>query len=445
MNVGTFPEMISPETFARYAAMRVPRYTSYPTAPQFSPHIESAQYRDWLRILPIQVPISIYLHVPFCREMCWYCGCHTSVTHRSAPIDRYVSALRTEIERVAAMLPGTLDVGHVHFGGGSPTLLKADCIEAISAQLRGTFRLRDDAETAIEIDPRSLTKSMAEALARARINRASLGVQTFDPKVQRAINRFQSFSVVADAVDLLRSSGIQRINFDLLYGLPFQTVNSCLETLRQALKLRPDRLAIFGYAHVPSFKPHQRKIDERTLPDTSQRQEQFSAMADALAREAYVQVGLDHFARRTDSLAEAAANGTLHRNFQGYTIDGCQTLLGFGASAIGRMPNGYVQNATKIPDYERRIFDGELGVVRGTKLSQDDRCRGSIIEQLMCQYRADAASVDVPLDSLEEDGLITRQGSIVYVTNEARPLVRVVAAAFDAYLPKSEATHAVAI
>ena len=437
--------MISPETFARYAAMRVPRYTSYPTAPQFSPQVDSGQYRSWLRRVPSEVPISIYLHVPFCREMCWYCGCHTSVTRRWAPIDRYMSTLGTEIERVASELRSRFSVGHVHFGGGTPTLLTPERIEAISVQLRETFTLGASSEIAIEIDPRALTSPMAEALARAQINRASLGVQTFDPTVQAAINRFQSFAVVADAVHLLRRSGIQRINFDLLYGLPFQTVKSCLETLRQALELRPDRLAVFGYAHVPNFKPHQRKIDERTLPNVRQRQEQFSAMAEVLARESYVQIGLDHFARRTDALAEAAANGKLHRNFQGYTVDGCQYLLGFGASAIGRLPDGYVQNATRIADYERRISDGELGVVRGTKLSQDDRRRASIIEQLMCDYRADAACVDVSLDQLEEDGLIRRQGSIVEVTDEARPLVRVIAAAFDAYLPKFAATHAVAV
>lgn len=437
--------MIAAKTFARYAAMRVPRYTSYPTAPHFSPAVDHAEYRRWLRAVPPNEPVSVYLHIPFCREMCWYCGCNTSVTRRQAPIGRYVSALNKEIALVRAELPQELRLAQLHFGGGSPTLLAPESIETISALLRDSFDVRQDAEIAVEVDPRTLTRMVAEAFAHAGVNRASIGVQTFDSKVQEAINRLQSFATVSEAVCLLRRSGIQRINFDLIYGLPWQTVASCVESVRQAVTLHPDRLAVFGYAHVPSFKPHQRKIDQDALPLVGQREEQFSAIADALAREGYVRIGLDHFALPTDELAKAAAAGRLHRNFQGYTVDSCPTLIGFGASAIGRLPNGYVQNAARIPDYERRILDGQLAVVRGTELTKDDRLRAGIIEQLMCHYRADVGSVEAHLDGLERDGLIRRYGDIVEVTEDARPLVRVVAAAFDAHLQGSTATHAVAL
>jgi len=244
---------------------------------------------------------------------------------------------------------------------------------------------------------------------------------------------------------MLRERGIPRINFDLIYGLPFQSVQSCLETVELALRLQPDRFSVFGYAHVPSFKPHQRKIDESALPDPAERHEQAKAIASALMVRGYRQIGLDHFALPGDSLAVAADKGTLHRNFQGYTSDTCRTLLGFGASAIGRLPNGFVQNATRIPDYERRVAAGQLATVRGYELTSDDRRRASLIEQLMCDYRADISGIDVPLEQLEAEGLIRRRGEMVEVVEDARPLVRAVAAAFDAKLPTSAVSHVTAV
>ena len=437
--------MISPEIFARYAAMRVPRYTSYPTAPNFSAAINQAEYRRWLRSLLVDEPVSIYLHIPFCRQMCWYCGCHTSVTRRQAPVSRYVSTLIREIGLVASKIESRLTAGHLHWGGGSPTLLTAEDVELIDAALRENFSLDIMAENAVEIDPRTLTPKLAAAFARALINRASLGVQSFDPKVQGAINREQSVETTARAVRLLRKSGIQKINFDLVYGLPFQTIRSCLDTIEQALRLQPDRFAVFGYAHVPSFKPHQRKIDEAALPGPSERHEQAQAIAWKLIDAGYRQVGLDHFALPGDGLASASKAGTLHRNFQGYTTDACRTLLGFGASAIGRLPQGSVQNATAIPDYERRIAAGDLATARGCLLSEEDQRRGAIIEALMCNFRVDVGGTDGRLSRLEDDGLIRRSGDIIEVVEEARPLVRTVAAAFDAYLPDSGAMHAIAV
>ena len=437
--------MMSPETFACYATMRVPRYTSYPTAPNFTAAIDNDDYRVWLRRISPEEPVSIYLHIPFCRQMCWYCGCHTSVARRRAPISRYVSTLIEEIGLVAAELRMRPKVAHVHWGGGSPTLLAPADIEQIHRALSEAFVLDPSAERSVEIDPRTVSQPVVEAFARAGVNRASLGVQTFDPEVQLAINRLQSFETVAGTVRMLREQCIPRINFDLIYGLPFQTVRSCVDTVEQALKLQPDRLAVFGYAHVPHFKAHQRKIDEDTLPGPVERQMQAHAISAALTAAAYRQVGLDHFALPGDDLAIAAEEGTLHRNFQGYTTDPCPALIGFGASAIGRLPHGFVQNAARIPDYERRIANGHLAVTRGCPVNEEDSRRAAIIEQLMCNYHAYVGSIKAPLDQLEADGLIRRSGQWVAVTDEARPLVRTVAAAFDAYLPTSTAQHVVAV
>jgi oxygen-independent coproporphyrinogen-3 oxidase len=377
--------------------------------------------------------------------MCWYCGCHTSVTRRQPPVSRYVDTLVREIELVAAELKARPKIGHLHWGGGSPTLLAPPDVERVRSALAEAFIFDPLAENAVEIDPRTLTKPLAEAFGRAGVNRASLGVQSFDPVVQAAINRVQSISTTAAAVEMLRDRGIPGINFDLIYGLPFQTTKSCLETVEQALQLQPNRLSVFGYAHVPSFKPHQRKIDAAALPGPGERLEQAEAIAMALTSAGYRQIGLDHFALPGDSLAIAAERGVLHRNFQGYTTDRCADLIAFGASAIGRLPQGFVQNATKIPDYERRIGEGQLATVRGCRVNSEDSRRAAIIEQLMCSYRAHLGALDAPIEKLESDGLIRRSGSWIEVTDEGRPLVRAVAAAFDAYLPASTAAHVTAV
>lgn len=437
--------MISHDTFARYAAMRVPRYTSYPTAPHFSAAVGETQYRSWLRSLSADESVSLYLHIPFCREMCWYCGCHTTVTKRKAPVSRYVAVLAREMKLVAEAAARKLKIGHVHWGGGSPTLLSPDDVAMVRGTVKEHFLIDPTAESAVEIDPRTLTPELASAFAHAGVNRASIGVQTFDRKVQEAINRIQPFETVAAAVRMLRERGIPAINFDLIYGLPFQTVASCLDTVEQALRLQPDRLAVFGYAHVPGFKPHQRKIDESALPAPPERHEQAEAIARELMVRGYRQVGLDHFALPGDSLAAAAETGTLRRNFQGYTTDPCTTLIGLGASAIGRLPDGFVQNATRIPDYERRIAGGQLATVRGYQLSADDRRRASIIEQLMCDYHAHIGSVNAPLDQLVRDGLVRRSGGWIQIVEDARPLVRAIAAAFDANLAASTVRHTCAV
>lgn len=438
--------MIEPQTFARYAAMRVPRYTSYPTAPNFIPAPDDRTHRKWLREVEDCEPVSVYLHIPFCRQMCWYCGCHTTVAHRRAPVTRYVRQLESEIRLVASELRGRPTVAHLHWGGGTPTLLTPGAIRTLDRRLRRCFDIAPDAEIGLEVDPRSLTEEVAAAFVEGGVNRVSIGVQTTDAAVQQAINRVQPIEQTIAAVRLFRELGVTGVNFDLIYGLPRQTVASCLETVREALVLRPDRLAVFGYAHVPSFKPHQRNIAEADLPSSDARLDQARAIAEALAAAGYQQIGLDHFALPDDPLARAARDGSLHRNFQGYTTDPCSTLIGFGASAISRLPAGFSQNATRIPEYQRRLSEGRLPTARICPVSPEDERRARIIERLMCNYRADVGSpIPAAINELEREGVVQRNGSMIEVPEEARPLIRAVAAAFDEYLSPSGSLHTPAL
>ena len=439
-------DTLSPELLRRYADARIPRYTSYPTAPNFSAEVGEADYRHWLASLP-STDASLYLHIPFCRAMCWYCGCHTTVAAREAPMLRYLHCLRQEIELVARYTRDLLSIRHIHFGGGTPTLMPVNEMQSVIEHLRRHFSVALNSEIAIEIDPRTLSYEMAAVLGLCGFNRASLGVQSFDLAVQQAINRVQTFEAVESAVRLLRSNGLRRINFDLIYGLPKQSLQSCLETVERALTLRPDRFAVFGYAHLPSFKPHQRRIDGASLPDSETRFAQSRAIAEALVRAGYIEIGLDHFALPDDPLATAAAAGRLHRNFQGYTTDEAEVLIGLGASSIGRLPQGFAQNQVRIPEYERLVRECRLPVARGYRFAGDDRLRGAIIERLMCDHRVDLGTIcqrfgaepavvlgSASLGPLIADGLLERQGTQVRVKPHARPLVRSIAAAFDAHL-----------
>jgi oxygen-independent coproporphyrinogen-3 oxidase len=443
----------------RYGEERLPRYTSYPTAPQFSDAVGHEAYGQWLASLPADATASLYLHVPFCRSMCWYCGCHTTITQRDAPIIDYLAVLRREIELVSDRLSSTLAVRHVHFGGGTPTIMEPSDLLGLVALMRQRFALDDSAEIAVEIDPRTLTETMTTALGEAGVNRASLGVQSFDPVVQRAINRIQSFEQTARATDGLRNAGVRGINFDLIYGLPHQTVESCVETVRQSIGLRPERFSVFGYAHVPTFKKHQRRIDEAALPDGAARYEQAEAMAEALVAAGYRRIGLDHYALPEDSMVQAQVDGVLHRNFQGYTTDPSDVLIGFGASAIGRLTQGYVQNEVVLGRYAERVQRGELATAKGYALTADDRLRADLIERVMCDFQVDVAQVcgrhgvapetilqAIPkLRVLQEDGIVRLESNVLSVNDDTRFLVRSVASVFDAYLGQSGRTHSRAV
>jgi oxygen-independent coproporphyrinogen III oxidase len=448
-----------PDLAVCYGQERLPRYTSYPTAPHFSAAIGPATYAEWLKAIPRRASASLYLHVPFCRSMCWYCGCHTTVARRDQPIAVYESALRCEIDQVVRHIDRRIKVEHIHFGGGTPTIMTPESFADLIGLIRHSFFVAPSAKVAVEIDPRTLSSRMIEALALGGVNRASLGVQSFDPKVQRAINRVQSFAQTEAASAGLRRAGISGINFDLIYGLPHQSVTSCLDTVARCVELRPDRFSVFGYAHVPSFKKHQQKIREEWLPDSFERHEQASAMADALVEAGYVQIGLDHFALPEDSMARALANGTLRRNFQGYTTDQSSVLLGFGASAIGRLPQGFVQNEVAIPAYSQAIAQGRFATARGYRLTSDDCLRAEIIERIMCDFAVDLDSVcsrhgsmvaamlqSAPrLRDLIADGIVEVEGSSLAVPEDSRFLVRSVAAAFDAHLDRSQRLHSRAV
>lgn len=441
-----------------YGDERLPRYTSYPTAPHFSDAVTADVYARWLGELSPDLSASLYLHVPFCRQMCWYCGCNTTVMRSDAPISAYVAELCREIDTVAGCVPHPLTVGHVHFGGGTPTIVAPHEFLALMALLRRRFDLGPDAEIAVEIDPRRLERPMAQALGEGGVNRASLGVQSFDPVVQQAINRVQSYAVTAAAVEMLHEADITAVNFDLIYGLPHQTVQSCRETARQCLALRPARLSVFGYAHVPSFKPHQRLIDEAALPNGAERRRQAEAIAEVLCAGGYRRIGFDHYALPDDELSIAEREGRLHRNFQGYTSDACDVLVGFGASAIGRLPQGYVQNEPLPRRYSRLIGERGLATVKGYALTADDRLRADIIERLMCDLAVDVGAIcarhgtdpaplmNAPrLGDVVRDGLARIEGHVVRVPDEARFLVRTIAAAFDAYLGQGGRAHSRAV
>lgn len=431
-----------------YLDERLPRYTSYPTAPHFAADVDGDCYGDWLGALPPDTKGSLYLHIPFCRSMCWYCGCHTTVALRDPPIGAYLAVLRQEIETVAAHLRTPLDVRHVHFGGGTPTILAPADFVALVALLRERYSLHRDAEIAVEIDPRHLAPAMIGALREAGVNRASLGVQSFDPEVQRAINRVQGARQTAAVITQLREAGIGGINLDLIYGLPRQSTASCIETVNQCLAMEPDRFSIFGYAHVPDFKKHQQRIALTDLPDGGARHEQAEAMAQRLVDAGYVRIGLDHFAKPDDEMARALGSGRLRRNFQGYTTDGCEALIGFGASAIGRLPQGYVQNEVVTGRYAERIGEGGLATARGYRLSEDDRLRAELIERLMCdlsvdveaicaRHGVDPAELAPSLDRLfplVRDGMVRQEGRVIRLEERARLMVRKVASAFDAHI-----------
>ncbi len=438
------------------AARNVPRYTSYPTAPHFSAAVGPETYGQWLAELPAAAALSLYLHVPFCVELCLYCGCHTKAARRRDPVERYAERLIEEIAIVGART-GRRKVTHLHWGGGTPSILDETWLKRIADKLAAAFDLSAIKEHAIELDPRRLTRPLARALAAIGVNRASLGVQDFSPRVQRAIGRIQPYDVVARAVELLREAGIDRLNIDLMYGLPRQTTDGARRSAMLAGSLDPQRLALFGYAHVPWFKTHQRLIDQAGLPSAASRIAQSRAAAQALADLGYVPIGLDHFAKPTDELALAARAGRLHRNFQGYTVDDAGALIGLGASAIGRLPQGYVQNAVDTGGYSRAVAMGQLATVKGIALSDEDRLRGTIIERIMCDLAVDLSAMSAEpaatafanemrlLAPLAEDGLVRIDGGRIAVTEQGRPFARLIAAAFDTRLAASKTPHSAAV
>ncbi len=427
----------------------VPRYTSYPTAPHFKSLDTSFSYENWLAGLPAGSDISLYLHVPFCPKMCWYCGCNTKITQRYAPVEDYAHLMLREIDMLAQRLNKDHNVTHIHFGGGSPSMLRACDFEKIMDRLRGGFSVHRDAEIAIEVDPRGLTEGRAATYAQSGVNRISLGVQDFDDKVLEAVNRQQPFSLSHQAVDLFRKHGVDQINFDLLYGLPYQTLQTMQTTIDKALSLSPDRVSLFGYAHVPWMKKHMRLIDDNALPASELRYDLFELGAQMLESSGYQSIGIDHFAKPDDSLAIAARSGHLQRNFQGYTSDNAGTMIGIGVSSIGQFQQFYVQNAADMPAYSQSVLAGELPVKKFCPLSEEDKLRGAVIERLMCDFKLCVPQIcarygfsedflDAELEMLapyQQQGILTCDTSAtVCIDPAARAMVRIICSVFDAYI-----------
>jgi len=426
----------------------VPRYTSYPTAPHFSADVGETDYRRWLAELDPSTPLSLYVHVPFCASMCWFCGCHTKITQRYQPIATYVDHVLKEMALLAAAMPARMQVTHVHWGGGSPTMLHAEDWQRMAAALRTYFHVRDGAELAVELDPRTATKAYIETLANAGVTRVSIGVQDFDARVQEAINRIQPYEQTAEVVDWLRGAGIDAINMDLMYGLPHQRVETVVDQVDLAVSLDPQRIALFGYAHVPWMKAHQKMIDDAVLPDGAARAAQFDAARARLLTLGYHAIGLDHFARSDDALV----TGAVKRNFQGYTVDEAPVLLGLGASSIGYLHQAYLQNEPATGRYQAAVAAGHLPIARGRVLTCEDRARREIINGLMCDLAAELGprisrygDALASLQPMMEDGLVVLQGTRLVVTEKGRPFVRVAAAAFDAYLGQGGGRHSKAV
>jgi oxygen-independent coproporphyrinogen-3 oxidase len=444
----------------RHANRNLPRYTSYPTALAFQPGEGDAAPHDWIAGSRADDPISAYVHVPFCRRLCRYCGCHTTVAHEYDRIGAFYETLEREIDLVADALGPHAGAAHLHFGGGSPNALSPAHFIRLARRLSERLALRPGAEVAVELDPGLLSEPFVDALAEAGVTRASLGVQTFDRTVQEKVNRIQPFEQVAAAVARLRKNGIAALNFDLMYGLPAQTPENVAESVALALQLRPDRVAVFGYAHVPWMKKHQVMIKDADLADVEGRWAQADAADAALIAGGYVRIGLDHYALPDDPLAQAAATGRLRRNFQGYTDDPAPVLIPIGPSSIGHFREGFVQNAIATDTWAAAIAENRLPLARKLSLDAEDRLRAAVIERLMCDldvdveatcrtYGAAPDSLDACLAAAREaeaDGLCHVVGRRVSIPEDARRLMRVVAACFDARLPPvAQARHARAV
>lgn len=444
------PAILSPETvhdlITRYDA-HAPRYTSYPTAAQFTPDVDGTRWGQWLSTAPVDAPVSLYLHIPFCKRLCWYCGCNTRAMNRVAVMASYVDLLLAEADLVLARTGREVRVGSIHLGGGTPNMLPPAELERLMAGLATRFDLSDCYDIAAELDPEVLSEDWMQAAGRIGLSRASLGVQDLSPKVQAAVNRPESFESIRRAVDGLRAQGVTSVNLDLMYGLPLQTEINVVTTLGQITDLRPDRIALFGYAHVPWMKPHQKLIRTEDLPDARARFLQSQAATRYLQAKGWTAIGLDHFALPHDSMAAAQRAGRLRRNFQGYTTDAAPTLIGLGASAISRTPQGFAQNIVQERDWRQAVGAGRLPVARGVALTDRDVLIGAMIERLMCDFAVDVEACarmhGADPDSLRSlwgrlapfaaDGLVEITGTRVAVTPLGRPFVRAVCAVFDAH------------
>ncbi len=448
------PAVLSDELLRRFDTPG-PRYTSYPTADRF---VEAFGADDTLRALGQRgagtaaggaAPLSVYVHIPFCESVCYYCACNKVITKHHDRAGEYLDALDKEVALVAAALGARQSVSQLHFGGGSPTFLSDAELERVMTTLRQSFRVLPDAEMSIEVDPRTVTPERLAWLRHIGFNRLSFGVQDFDAQVQRAVHRVQSFESVRDLMVSARQLGFESINADLIYGLPKQTPESFARTVAQISELRPDRIALYAYAHLPQrFKP-QRRIVADDLPSAGQRVQMLGGAIAGFFARGYSYIGMDHFALPDDSLAVAKRQGRLHRNFQGYSTQPDCDLIGLGVSAIGRVGATYHQNAKTLPEYYDALRQDQLPVARGIALTRDDVVRRAVIMALMCQGRLEFESIELAhlidmreyfarelaeLEPLHAAGLVSIEPDAIQVTAAGWYLVRAVAMVFDRHL-----------
>ncbi len=445
-----------PELLRRYDKSG-PRYTSYPTAVQFHAGFGEADYAAFARASNAsQRPLSLYVHIPFCDTVCFYCACSKIVTKNRARAAPYLARLHREIALQGALFDRTRIVNQLHWGGGTPTFISHDEMRALMAETRRYFTLRDDdrGEYSIEIDPREVEPETLAVLRGLGFNRLSLGVQDFDPRVQRAVNRIQSEAETFGVLGEARRLGFRSINMDLIYGLPFQTVESFARTLDKVIGARPDRLSVFNYAHLPQmFKP-QRRIHEADLPAPQVKLDILQHTIERLTAAGYVYIGMDHFARADDELAVAQREHTLYRNFQGYSTHANTDLIGLGVTAIGMVGDSYSQNVKTLEEYYARVDDGRLPVWRGLALDADDRLRRTIITQLICHFDLRLRAVErvygivfaeyfatelAELRGMEQDGLLSLEDGVLRILPAGRLLIRNVCMVFDKYLRQKQA------
>lgn len=436
---------------------KVPRYTSYPTAPHFGDGVGASEMRTWIQEIAPDSEISLYVHVPFCRRLCWFCACRTQGTTTAAPVAAYLDTLKAEIALLKQVLPDGVKLSRLHWGGGTPTLLSPYMIDELAEGILAVTPLAEGAEFSVEIDPNELDLPRLEALARAGMNRASIGVQDFDKEIQACIGRDQSFDLTRDTVEMLRDQGIDSLNADILFGLPHQTPARITSSVQQLLALNPDRVALYGYAHVPWMAKRQQLIPSDALPTPAERLALFETARRLFLWDGYDEIGIDHFARSDDGLAKAKVAGSLRRNFQGYTDDKSEVLIGLGASSISRFPKGFTQNASGTSAHTSSIRNGDFSTSRGHAFAGDDTLRARLIEAVMCDFRIDATEIQNRFDLSREafDQLVapvaqqfedlvqlTERG--LFIPPEARSLTRNIARAFDAY-DLSKAGHSSAI
>lgn len=436
---------------------KVPRYTSYPTAPHFSNDVGPNLYADWISAIQPGSAISLYIHVPFCRRLCWFCACRTQGTQSDSPVIAYLETLKAELRMLAERLPAGVTLSRLHWGGGTPTLLQPAMMEDLAKSILDVVPLGKNAEFSVEIDPNEIDADRLDALANAGMNRASIGVQDFDDEIQKTIGRIQSYDITRDAVDMIRDRGITSLNADILYGLPHQTKTRMTESVQKLLSLSPDRVALYGYAHVPWMAKRQQLIPSDALPTPEQRLELYETAQKLFLWDNYAEIGIDHFATQDDGLTHALKAGRLKRNFQGYTDDQADVLIGVGASSISRFPQGFAQNAPATSAHTAAIRDGRFSTSRGHLFKDQDVLRGRLIEALMCDFRIDAAEIlrDHPITESQLQALFAQAGKEfpdllkisaegLYIPPPARALTRMIARCFDAY-DLSKAGHSSAI